>query len=310
MSSSRRPHRLETLDPQPCTKQLSDECNDNAAVPNNGTAALPIGGSGYVQSPGSGQHEDSDPLKPKPTTPESVSAARYNCRHRFDEKAFTNSVTRIPAMTISLERPASELSESWMSQEHPEGQQYYIKSIDNVRYCTDLCLDDQDTLQAVNASVEKLHSELHKCQNLPSDLEVGLHLCKDGPGEPERQYYLVSAQTRSVFWLEEVDVNLVSCGVQPIPSLFYLKEAIRAQYWQHVTLFPHGPSVTEELVNDVNQTLDTLAFDAATSNTSTSPYDFDDLQKLLSVTRNIRAGSGAYSIPVRRFTPSQPGSAS
>ncbi|KAH9933078.1 Alpha/Beta hydrolase protein [Fomitopsis serialis] len=56
---------------------------------------------------------------------------------------------------------------------------------------------------------------------------------------------------------------------------------------QHVYLFPHGRSVSKELLDEVNETLNTLAFDVTTSTTSTSSWDYDDLQKISTATRNI-----------------------
>lgn len=40
-----------------------------------------------------------------------------------------------------------------------------------------------------------------------------------------RQYYLASAKHCSIFWLEEVDTDLVTSGVRPVRDLTYISES-------------------------------------------------------------------------------------
>ena len=88
---------------------------------------------------------------------------------------------------------------------------------------------------------------------------------------------------------------------------------------QHINLFPCGRTVSAELLQEANASLNMLAFgkdnisswsdwvlysrlcsifcpDIATSETSTAPYDFDDTQKLLSVTRDIKGAETSIFI--------------
>ncbi|KAH9922528.1 uncharacterized protein B0H18DRAFT_1184680, partial [Fomitopsis serialis] len=155
-----------------------------------------------------------------------------------------------------LHRPDSE--SLWKRQEHPEGHVYFTKIINNIRYHTDHWMDDSAASRDLDAFADMLRSELSISQGLPTDTEVVLYLCQNERDETECLYYLVSETTRSVFWLDEVDSALISGDARPISDLFYLN--------------------------------------VTTSTTSTSSWDYDDLQKISTATRNIEVDSGAPSM--------------
>lgn len=275
------------------TERQQFDARDNAAVPFSGTAAPTNNASGNTH--GYAQHQDSGLSRPQPTTPEFVSSARYEYRHYFEPSlCWSNSIVKIPPMTSSFRHSDSE--SLWKYQEHPEGHVYFTKIIDNIRYHTDHWMVDSAASRDVDAFADMLRCELRISQGLPTDTEVVLHLCKDDRDETECFYYLVSETTRSVFWLDEVDSALISGNARPISDLPYLMNAIQSLYWQHVNLFPHGHFVSKELLDEVNETLNTLAVDVTTSDTSTSSWDYDVLQKISGAVRNIEVDAGAPSM--------------
>ncbi|KAH9836343.1 uncharacterized protein C8Q71DRAFT_78139 [Rhodofomes roseus] len=267
----------------------SSDPDENAAVP-VGVIAEPTEGDNanvheYAQEGTSGSN------KLQPTSPDSVLMARYKHRHCLGRDPLSSDIDKIPPMTSSCQpfQPPVSIS-PWAPQGHPEGQRYFTKLINDIRYHTDHYFEDEASLNVINELAAALHSDLRKHPNLPADIEVVLHVFKNEQNEMECSYYLASEAERSVFWLEEVDTTLITENFRPVRNASYLK------YREHVDLYPHGRIVTAELLSDVNETLNTFAFDTITSITSTSPWDYSELQKILSVSRNIAVGAGAQSI--------------
>ncbi len=95
------------------------------------------------------------------------------------------------------------------------------------RSYTDSPIDEEETANYITTSVAYIRSQLNRLKQLgdqfPSDVEITVHTMRS----PETNvmqchYYLASWTYKSIFWLEEVNVGLVTGYVRHAVSEAHL----------------------------------------------------------------------------------------
>jgi len=181
-----------------------------------------------------------------PTTPEWI--LRYE---RDVNIPRTESKYKIPPLQTIF--PHNEpLPSEWTPLVHPEGALYFYH--DDRRIFTDAYLYDPHILLHASAFIRRI-DELKLAITIQPEAELVLEITPDYAGNLECGYYFVHHQTRSLFWLEEFEVEDLACGITGLSSAAHLKYQIEAQYWKHWEFFPNNYSLSQDLIDELNETL-------------------------------------------------------
>ncbi|KAH9947518.1 hypothetical protein B0H21DRAFT_329202 [Amylocystis lapponica] len=214
---------------------------------------------------------------------------------QFGHRSYSDEqIIRVAPMRMSYQRQSLALG--WTACRHPEGQLYF-RNIEQ-RTWTNVWLYDTHNLEAVNNFTMQLRFDIEQQNDLPSDTEAVVHIQEFEDGTMEQSYYLVSASIRTIFWLEEVDVSLLTLGMVPVYENSHLESAQQMQYWIHVEMFPDDFAIHTELLDEVVDFLLWQSFDARTSETSTAPMSPEELDQLLRGVKEVRVGKHSGSVCV------------
>ncbi|KAG8969432.1 hypothetical protein FRC05_001067 [Tulasnella sp. 425] len=138
------------------------------------------------------------------------------------------------------------LPDGWEEDVSPGGQLVYSKLIDSrgcqIRVNTDFALRLTKNHSAIDQAVKKLSNLANACDELESDaafkrdvIEACILVPEHRKTQDEFGYYLVNHQDRTIFWLEEIDLEEMGLKAHDADILRLKLEAL---YWRHVTDFP------------------------------------------------------------------------
>ncbi|PCH35227.1 hypothetical protein WOLCODRAFT_166136 [Wolfiporia cocos MD-104 SS10] len=162
---------------------------------------------------------------------------------------------------------------NWVHVEHPEGQPYFIKKTETGAHLyTDMWLYDVQKLENAEKYSQRISQALGAQDHTDTDIVIDIRRDSEDDTEPRCFYYLASRSQRSIFWLRDVPVDLISQNARPVYDERYLKNASLAQYWIHIQMFPNDRTVSEQLLRE----------------SSTSPYGPDDLSNLSKVLKVVQ----------------------
>ncbi|KAG2360579.1 hypothetical protein BDR07DRAFT_137445 [Suillus spraguei] len=150
----------------------------------------------------------------------------------------------------------------WKPLAHPEGALYYYDS--TRRIYTDADLSRPSTLSAIEAFIDKLYND--------AQANSSVDITKDA---------------QCIFWLESFDAESLFENIRRVRNMGHIKHAIEAQYWTHCELFPYENRVTPVVLEELKQMIMHAAAVTLTSATSVSPFDKDELEKMLDLVMNI-----------------------
>ncbi|TFK35304.1 hypothetical protein BDQ12DRAFT_655674 [Crucibulum laeve] len=119
-------------------------------------------------------------------------------------------------------------------------------------------------------------------------------------------YYCVHHPTRTIFWLEEFKLNGKNvfertCGVE---ALSQAKNAVEAQYWKHIELYPNDRCLSQEIVDEIRETILHSRAEMLTSSTSITPFTEDELKDMLPLLGMLQGIFGIYmtcKLQIARF---------
>ncbi|KAL6302656.1 hypothetical protein BKA93DRAFT_827172 [Sparassis latifolia] len=255
----------------------------NAATPSH-HVALPIHDGAVRYGAGDNTIAGTDY---EPVSPEDMMERRYcqrHCMHVIPQSR-PEEIQTIPPVKTTFAYPA--LPPGWTTCEHPEGCRYFRNNAQ--RLYTDAWIHDRTTFEGIETLGRQICHDLQQRDDVPAGTEIVLDVYKDENGL-HRSYYLVREADRTIFWLHEVDVVLLSRGSRPVFDESHLKHAQEAQYWLHAGLFPNDRDITKELLDELEDLMIHQTTDAHTSETSTAPYGADDMRIHLATFKHSRPG--------------------
>ncbi|KAF9051549.1 hypothetical protein BJ165DRAFT_1608348 [Panaeolus papilionaceus] len=227
--------------------------------------------------------------------------APENHKRYLNRQKVTFQITSrtIPPLTLSY---ATELSlpGGWSVHVHTEGARYFYNAAKSLY--TDADLFDQDIMAHVNNIYVRIQKNIrHKPDwRFPSHYDLVLDITEregiepDGYRRFETNYYYVDHTSRIAFWLDDFyaeDFNIWS-QVTGARSLSHIGRELETQYWHHCQTYPTSFTLTKELVRELRDIILQNIGDATTSPYSTSPYELDELHRMLSLMTNIQANLG------------------
>lgn len=174
-------------------------------------------------------------------------------------------------------------SSRWKPHTHPEGALYYYDS--TRRIYTDADLSRPSTLSAIEAFADNLYNDAQT--NPGVDITSKTELVVEDIDENTCGYYFVEQDTQCIFWLERFDAESLFENIRRVRNMGHIKHAIEAQYWTHCELFPYENRVTPVVLEELKQMIMHAAAVTLTSATSVSPFDKDELEKMLDLVMNI-----------------------
>ncbi|KAI0806194.1 hypothetical protein BC629DRAFT_1437671 [Irpex lacteus] len=225
--------------------------------------------------------------------PSDVMQKRYMRLYHIPQKYDENSTTRIKALQTSF-RPLS-ISPSningqrfnWESCKSPEGNLYFREASKRVLTCVDMY--DEILREAVAKCalyilqrLEEESQEEHTKRgenSVPPDTEVIVMLEDFGDGgDYGYGYYLASWTKRCVFWLEDMEYDIVTTGTRVCVTESHIGQYVELLFWYVDKGQTHIPQDMVEALKDV---LTLGAYDHITSNASIFPYDKTDASDIL-----------------------------
>ncbi|TFK34470.1 hypothetical protein BDQ12DRAFT_738210 [Crucibulum laeve] len=198
---------------------------------------------------------------------------------------------KIPPMTTTYKKREDPLG--WISCLHPEGARYFFH--EQKRIFTDANLYDPNLLDHITTDIAIIYDFIRtQSIELAPTVDLVLDLVYDEEHELIDRYYFADHQSRTIFFLDEIDGYDLPAWhqIEGVTAHSHIGHEIEAQYWYHCQLFPTTLAITHEHVNELRDLLMHAIGDTMTSQTSTSPYDHDDLQKLLGLTNSLKKNVG------------------
>ncbi|PSR76611.1 hypothetical protein PHLCEN_2v8369 [Hermanssonia centrifuga] len=200
-------------------------------------------------------------------------------------------IQKINPLSFQFIRPII-LPEGWIRCVSPEGNIYYYNKAE--RSYTDSPIDEEETANDIATSVAYIRSQLNRLKQssdqFPSDVEITVHTIRSSKTDVICHYYLASWTYKSIFWLEEVDVGLVTGYVRHAVSEAHLGISAESQFWKHVELFSVDRTITLELLENLRDRVNWGYADTLSSETSTFPFDDNLSEKISRCTGKLKAG--------------------
>ncbi|KAF9051550.1 hypothetical protein BJ165DRAFT_896597 [Panaeolus papilionaceus] len=212
---------------------------------------------------------------------------RYLNREKVSFKITSRT---IPPLTLSYATERS-LRGGWTVHVHTEGARYFYNAAK--RLYTDADLFNPEIRRHVEGIYTRIQKDIKPDWRFPSNYDLVLDITEQD-GQFETNYYYVDHTSRVAFWLDEFCVEDFDVWLQVIgvTSLSHIGRESEAQYWHHCQIYPTSFVLTRELVRELRDIILQNIGDATTSPYSTSPYELDELHKMLSLMTNIEANVG------------------
>ncbi|KIO27325.1 hypothetical protein M407DRAFT_23499 [Tulasnella calospora MUT 4182] len=177
------------------------------------------------------------------------------------------------------------LPNDWVEYLHPEGNLYYYNHKAGIVSNTDLRRIGVSAV--LNNAFERIQSQLLQDAK-PDNLEVYLNIVdasrlgSDGAVE----YYLIDYNSRSIFWVEDLDIltDLVGSGslVEPFESMRHLRLGLEPEFWTHVEFHPcHQQTYDLKAEKELTAVLRHGCVDDMTAPGSVFPYSTDECLQFL-----------------------------
>ncbi|SJK98144.1 uncharacterized protein ARMOST_01404 [Armillaria ostoyae] len=217
-----------------------------------------------------------------PLAPEQIQRYEREVIIRPDESTYW-----IDPLTTSF--PPHHVQHGWMPFAHHEGALYWFHQEKRTFTGVDLC--DRGKLQHIMKYLDYI-SDFIRANDIiiPANSDLVFELIRDpDSGEQCCAYYFANHDTRSVFWLDDFDMNYLSTrdDVKGVTEPSHVGLEIEAQYWYHCQLFPTCMEMNMDILEELRDILIYNMGDTMTSPLSTSVYSVSELQEIMGLTNCI-----------------------
>ncbi|KAH6917967.1 hypothetical protein BKA70DRAFT_1415993 [Coprinopsis sp. MPI-PUGE-AT-0042] len=224
--------------------------------------------------------------------------SRYD-RVKYAEKKETEFIIK----PMTLEFKSKPHPKGWVPVLHPEGVLYWYNK--DKKVVTENDLHDLEYLGQVTDDLATFDEFVSTNKiDLPSNITLALELTRDAAtGSFTTDYYYVDHDRRTVFFLDEYDVSTfkISQEVKGVTSLSHIQHELEAQYWHHIMLYPSTLPQVQEAASELKDLIFHYIADTNSSAFSTSPFDSDELYKLLSVASDMKKMTTTHQIGAASF---------
>ncbi|EKM58103.1 uncharacterized protein PHACADRAFT_206944 [Phanerochaete carnosa HHB-10118-sp] len=216
--------------------------------------------------------EGSGALEIEPFAPQDCCQQKYHRSISYPSNAEHSKITMIQPGQVDFERP--ELERGWKAYECPEGKLLFYDADRSLLTMTNLY--EPTNIRHINIAGDLLLEQLRLMKSAAPDSEI---VISKGDGD-KILYYAASMSKQCIFWFEEVPVTLVTDSGRAVVSQSHLEKAIRAQFWQHVEMFPNHRGLPGAVIRELKDTFMHGLCDYITSQSSMFPYDSGTIEQL------------------------------
>ncbi|KAH6917962.1 hypothetical protein BKA70DRAFT_1554131 [Coprinopsis sp. MPI-PUGE-AT-0042] len=223
---------------------------------------------------------------------------------RYDNAQYAEKKeTKLIIEPMTLEFKSKPHPPGWVPVLHPEGVLYWYNEEKNV--VTENELHDQELLDQVSEDLETIDDFISANRiQLPPNITLALELTRDTEtGSITTDYYYADHNRRIIFFLDEYDAGTfkISQEVKGVTSLVHIRHELEAQYWHHIMLYPSTLPQVHGAASELKDLIFHYIADTSSSAFSTSPFDPDELYKLLNVVNGMNNMSTAHQIGAASF---------
>ncbi|KIM46851.1 hypothetical protein M413DRAFT_264366 [Hebeloma cylindrosporum] len=226
----------------------------------------------------------------KPVMPEATQ--RYDRRSTISDNGTTMTIE-----PLSLSFNECFLPSGWAKYTHPEGAPYFYNQEKKVYTDADI-LD----CQIFNRTTDNLALiEFFLLENrisLPETSILVIDSYYQEDGTIQSTYYYLDTISRIVFFLDAYQASdlLTWHEVPGIKSKTHLRQELEAQYWFHISLYPHTLELSLPLICELRDTVLHFIGDTMTSAVATSPYTSEELQIILKTVNALEKNLPHHSV--------------
>ncbi|KAF9450433.1 hypothetical protein P691DRAFT_758189 [Macrolepiota fuliginosa MF-IS2] len=227
---------------------------------------------------------------------------RYRLNRTVDDEPPKRNIN---PLSLSFKNE-EQLPQGWQRHVHPEGLPYFCSPVSDtcpMRILTEEWLFDSDKARAIENFLQDIQNTISQYNVLiPAMSDLVLELfCGEGPWMCG--YYFVNHPTRSIYWLEEVELEHQSEPFNEIRgkiSGHQIETCLEVEYWVYWDTFPTVQIATPDVYDYVVDTLVSAMTDVISSNATTITRTHETLQNMLNVVQ-MSKGSKTSNWHIGRF---------
>ncbi|KAI0090330.1 hypothetical protein BDY19DRAFT_766867 [Irpex rosettiformis] len=217
-------------------------------------------------------------------TPAHIVAKKYQRRYTIP-KEYQGKKPKIPALQTDFASTwiISDGGFYWQTYESPEGNIYFRETSRNVSIVTFVDLFNKSYREGIsNCALILLDMISQQNKKIPKDTEITIILEDHGEKyEYVLGYYLASWEKKCVFWLKDVDVDIVTQSARVCLAESHIGKQVEYLFWLHAEMFPCCHSIPGDVIKQLKRVFNVGVYDHITSDNSIFPYDKSDCNDIL-----------------------------
>ncbi|KAG2117712.1 hypothetical protein DEU56DRAFT_158195 [Suillus clintonianus] len=188
--------------------------------------------------------------------------------------------------------------DDWQLCIHPEGALYLYN--ENQKTFTEAIMD-QTTFQLLAGCVNDLYNLAHAKSAISqtSDIELVVQLWPAEGGEQAFcQYYFADHAARTLFWLHDHEqAAKIFSGLRGVHDPSHIRYALESEYWTHCERYPNHQMDRVKLLKELRENVMYASAEILTSDMSLSPFDADELFKILELINHLQENAEGNDFP-------------
>ncbi|KAF9458542.1 hypothetical protein BDZ94DRAFT_1301128 [Collybia nuda] len=182
------------------------------------------------------------------------------------------------------------LPEGWVEHIHPEGRPTFYN--EEKRIITESWILDREIYKCLTDSFLLLEDFVRgRGYKFPQDFHLVLDV-EEKMDETDQYwcgYYYVSHSTRSIFWLEKMDISTFFAAAGTEVEEARIKIHMEYQYWHHWGLFPNVNELTISILDLMTNHIRDAHIDLLTSPQHTAvPFNLEEINNWATIVRDAR----------------------
>ncbi|TFK26157.1 hypothetical protein FA15DRAFT_667838 [Coprinopsis marcescibilis] len=184
----------------------------------------------------------------------------------------------------------------WTPILHPEGLLYFYHA--EMKAVTEADLYNKEYYQQATEDLDTLYDFIRANEvTLPNNYTLALDLNVDPEdGVILTDYYFADHDLKAIFWLDSWEASNFGSWQQGAKSISHIRHELEAQYWHHCMLYPSTFPWSPGCANELRDLIFHYIGDATTSAFSTTPYDLDELYRMLGLVNSLKKCTGSEHV--------------
>ncbi|KAJ8598064.1 hypothetical protein M405DRAFT_927825, partial [Rhizopogon salebrosus TDB-379] len=213
---------------------------------------------------------------------------------RYDGRPLVNMSgphERLPILTRSFPNQSYPwLTSDWKSYVHPEGALYLYNNTVGRRAYTEAIIDEAK-FRTVAECVDALYdlARMKSVDLAADDIELVVQL-EEGQAGVSCQYYFVDHNARTLFWLHDPHeaIEHLFSAVRVVYGLSHMRYALEQEYWMHCERYPNHKLDRVKVIKELRELVIHASAEIITSDMSLSPFDADELSRILGLIDHLK----------------------